>query len=312
MKTTLTVFAIIASTLAANCHTIYSKAYGNPKDKPLIFLHGGPGYNSVGFEATTAQKLSENGFYVIAYDRRGEGRSPDKNAKFTFEETFDNLNTIYEQYNLTSATLLGHSFGGIIATLYAEKYPEKTKAIFLISSPISMQAMFSTIIASSKEIYIQRNDSVQLNYIQMLENMDKNSIEYSSYCFRHAMQNGFYFPNEPTKEAMNIYNTFRTDTLLIKYGSQMTYEAPMGFLENEKYTSLNLSTHVRQVLAENIPVLGLYGKDDGLFSKTQISHIESLLGKENIAYLDHCSHNLFIDQQTAFINVIKEWIENEL
>jgi proline iminopeptidase len=309
MKKTLTVFVFIVSTLVVNAQTIYSKAFGNPNDKPLIYLHGGPGYNSVGFESTTAQQLSENGFYVISYDRRGEGRSPDKNAKFTFDETFDDINLIYDKFNLTSATLIGHSFGGVIATLYAEKHPNKTNAIILVSAPLSMQETLSTILKSSKSIYINNKDSVNLNYINMLEKMDKSSIEYSSYCFSHAMQNGFYYPKEPTKSAINIYKKFKTDTLLIKYSSEMTYEAPRGFWENEKYTTLDLNKNLKRVLMNSTPVFGLYGKGDGLFSETQIKNIENLIGEDNLNYLSNCSHNLFIDQQTKFINALKEWTE---
>lgn len=309
MKKTLAVFVFIVSTIVVNSQTIYSKAFGKPNDKPVIFLHGGPGYNSVGFEATTAQKLSENGFYVISYDRRGEGRSPDKNAKFTFNETFDDLNLIYKKFNLTSATLVGHSFGGIIANLYAEKYPNKTKSIILVSTPLSMQETFSTILNSSKSIYISKNDSVNLNYINMLEKMDENSIEYSSYCFSHAMQNGFYYAKKPTIEALNIYKKFRTDSLLVKYSSKMTYEAPRGFWQNEKYTTLDLKDNLKQIVKNGIPVFGLYGKDDGLFSATQIENIEKIIGDVNFIYMNNCSHNLFIDQQTKFINALKKWTE---
>lgn len=309
MKKTLTVFVFILSTLVVNSQTIYSKAFGNPNDKPLIYLHGGPGYNSVGFESTTAKRLSENGFYVISYDRRGEGRSPDNNAKFTFNETFDDINLIYEKFNLTSATLIGHSFGGIIATLYAEKYPNKTKSIILVSAPLSMQETLSTILKSSKSIYISNKDSVNLNYIDMLEKMDKSSIEYSSYCFSHAMQNGFYYPKELTKEAANIYSTFKTDSLLIKYSSKMTYEAPRGFWKNEKYTTLDLNQNLKQILKNGTPVFGLYGKDDGLFSESQVRNIENLIGEDNFEYISNCSHNLFIDQQTKFINALKKWTE---
>ena len=309
MKKTITLFAFIVSTLVVNSQTIYSKAFGNSNDKPLIYLHGGPGYNSVGFEATTAQKLSENGFYVITYDRRGEGRSPDKNAKFTFSETFDDINSIYDKFNLTSATLIGHSFGGIIATLYAEKHPEKTKSIILVSAPLVMQETLSTILKSSKSIYIRNKDSVNLNYINMLEKMDKSSLEYSSYCFTHAMQNGFYYPKGPTQEAINIYSSFKTDSFLIKYSSKMTYEAPRGFWQNEKYTTLNLNQEIKQLLKNDIPVFGLYGKDDGLFSETQIRNIEKLISEDNLVYLNNCSHNLFIDQQTKFMNALKKWTE---
>lgn len=309
MKKILTILVFIISTLLVNAQSIYLKAFGNPNDKPLIYLHGGPGYNSAGFESTTAQKLSENGFYVITYDRRGEGRSPDKNAKFTFNETFDDINLIYDKFNLTSATLIGHSFGGVIATLYAEKHPNKTTSIILVSAPLSMQETLSTIVKSSKSIYTSNKDSVNLNYINMLEKMDKSSIEYSSYCFSHAMQNGFYYPKVPTKEALNIYKKFKTDTLLIKYSSEMTYEAPSGFWQNEKYTTLDLNENLKRVLKNNTPVFGLYGKDDGLFSGTQIRNIENLIGKDNFEYLSNCSHNLFIDQQTKFINALKEWTE---
>ena len=309
MKKTLTVCIFIVVNFVVNSQSIYIKTFGNPKDKPLLFLHGGPGYNAAGFEATTAQKLSENGFYVIAYDRRGEGRSADKNAKFTFQETFNDLNLIYNTYNLTSATLIGHSFGGVVATLYAEKYPMKIKSIVLVSTPLSMQQTLSTILKSSKSIYTNKQDSVNLNYINMLENMDKSAIQYSSYLFSHAMQNGFYYPKEPTKEALHIYKNFKTDTLLQKYSSQMTYEAPRGFWQNEKYTTLDLNENLKRVLKNNTPVFGLYGKDDGLFSDAQITNIENLIGEDNFDYFENCSHNPFIDQQTKFINALKKWTE---
>jgi proline iminopeptidase len=172
-----------------------------------------------------------------------------------------------------------------------------------------MQETLSTILKSSKSIYISNKDSVNLNYINMLEKMDKNSIEYSSYSFSHAMQNGFYYPKELTKEAANIYSTFKTDSLLTKYSSKMTYEAPRGFWQNEKYTTLDLNENLKRVLKNGTPVFGLYGKDDGLFSETQIRNIENLIGENNLEYLSNCSHNLFIDQQTKFIDALKKWTE---
>src|SRR5690606_27700777 len=92
---------------------IYQKAFGQASQTPVIFLHGGPGGSSIDFELTTAEKLAEKGFFVIVYDRRGEGRSDDDKAEFTFEQTFNDLKEIYREYGLSSATLLGHSFGGI-------------------------------------------------------------------------------------------------------------------------------------------------------------------------------------------------------
>jgi len=306
MKKTLILFGLIIASTLVNSQTIYSKAFGDPNNKTLIFLHGGPGYNSVSFETTTAEELSNNGFFVISYDRRGEGRSLDKKAHFTFDETLNDLNLIFDKYKIDSAILVGHSFGGIIATLFTEKFPEKVKSLVYVGAPFSMQETFSTIIKSSKIIYQDKKDSLNLNYINMLEKMDKRSLQYSSYCFAHAMQNNFYYPKKVTEEADRIYKKFKTDTLLIKYSSQMTYEAPSGFWKNEKYTTLDLSDKLKQIVVKGTAVLGLYGKDDGLFSENQIKNIREIIGQNNMQYIDNCSHNVFIDQQSKFINSLKE------
>lgn len=309
MKTIITTTIFLLVTMVALGQSVYIKTFGNSKDEPIIFLHGGPGYNCANFEATTAQKLADEGYFVIVYDRRGEGRSKDLSAEFTFHETFDDLQSIYSEYTLTSATLIGHSFGGIVATLFAEINPEQVQSIILVGAPVSLQATFKNILVRSKSIYQTNKDSVNLKYISMLENMDTSSIEYSSYCFGHAMQNGFYSPEKPTEEAKSIYSKFRTDPLLTKYASQMSYEAPTGFWKNEKYTTIDLTEKLQTLQKKNVEIYGLYGKEDGLFSEQQINDLQDLIGNSQLRYLDNCSHNVFIDQQTEFIVAIKTWID---
>lgn len=307
MKTILASSIFVLLTIAAFGQNLYTKSFGNSKDKPIIFLHGGPGYNCVNFEATTAQQLAVKGYFVIVYDRRGEGRSKDPNSKFTFKQTFDDLISIYERYGINKAILIGHSFGGVVATLFAETNPKMVQSVILVSTPVSLQSTFKNIIFKSKSIYQLKSDSINLKYIVMLENMDTASIEYSSYSFGHAMLNGFYTPKNPTTEAMTIYSKFRTDTLLIKYASQMSYEATKGFWKNEKYTTLNITKNLQELLKKQIKIFGLYGKDDGLYSIKQITDLQQLIGSKNLKYFENCSHNVFIDQQMPFIDVIITW-----
>lgn len=309
MKKTHLIIALLLTVSLGYAQEIYTKAYGNPSDKPLLFLHGGPGYNAVSFELTTAKTLSEKGFYVICYDRRGEGRSSNNMARYTFEETFKDINSIYKTFQISSATLVGHSFGGIIATLYAEKHPLKTKAIVLVSTPISLQETFRTILQSSKSIYLSKNDTVNLRYVDMLEKMDTHTLEYSSYCFRHALQNGFYQTKKPTIDALRIYKGVQNTPLFQQYSSQMTYNAPSGFWKNEAYTSLDIQQHLKELLKHNIPVYGLYGKEDGLFSEDQRNAFEDLIGKNNTKSIENAAHTIYIDQQTTFVNTLKKWVE---
>lgn len=289
--------------------TIYQKAFGSATGNAIIFLHGGPGYNCANFEGTTAQELADKGLFVIVYDRRGEGRSNDTHAKFTFRQSFDDLDTIYKTYNLTKATLIGHSFGGIVATLFAEMYPWKVKSVVLVGAPVSLQQSFQNILIKAESIYRAKNDSTNLGYVAMLKKMDTASLEYSSYNFMHAMKNGFYTPKKPTDEAKNIYSKFRSDTLLKKYAAAMSYEAPLGFWKNEKYTTLDLTKDLIALKEKNVRIYGLYDKEDGLYSVEQINSLRNIIGYKNLDFLDNCSHNVFIDQQAHFLAAVTKWVK---
>ncbi|TWV94011.1 alpha/beta fold hydrolase [Chitinophaga pinensis] len=169
----------------------YIKTFGDPKDKPLIFLHGGPGSNAGSFEITTAEQISAMGYFVVVYDRRGEGRSVDYNAKYTFRQTFKDLNAIYRRYSIKKATLIGYSFGGVLGTLYAEKYSEKVSSLVLLSSLLSLQDTYATIIAKSDSIFKAKNDTSALRDIAITKKMDSSSIEFRLSCFAFATQTVF-------------------------------------------------------------------------------------------------------------------------
>jgi proline iminopeptidase len=169
---TFLVLLIVGNSIAAE---LYSKAYGKSTDPAVIFLHGGPGYNAVSFEQTIAQPLADAGFYVVVFDQRGCGRSmPEANSVFTFEEAFADLNAIYEKYTLGKATLIGHSFGGMLGIRFAEKCPEKVDKLILTGSPLSYPTAFKSILARCRAIY-EVQQSPQLAYIEMLEQMDPTS-----------------------------------------------------------------------------------------------------------------------------------------
>ena len=286
---------------------LYIKTFGNPASTPLIFLHGGPGYNAATFESTTPQRLADSGYFVIVYDRRGEGRSRDTGAKFSFRESTADLDQIYERFGLQKATLLGHSFGGIVAARFAEAHPEKVRALVLIGAPVTLQESFRNIIARCRSIYQATSDSANLKYLAILESMDTASLTYSTYCFGHAMQNGFYAPKNRSAEAKAINAAFRADTALSKLATQMDFRAPKGYWESEKYTTIDLGPTLKRLLAKKVAVYGIYGKEDGLYSTAQIAELQGMLGHDRVQYLDSCSHNVFIDQQTAFIAALRRW-----
>ncbi len=305
-KNILYILLLIFASATTYGQELYIKTFGNKTDKAIVFLHGGPGYNAASFESTTARQLSEKGFYVIVYDRRGEGRSIDPDADYNFEQTFEDLNNIYNKFSLRKAILIGHSFGGIVATLFADKFSEKINSIVLVGAPVSLQESFKNTIAKCTQAYTEKKDSINLYYINLLKNVDTASIQYSTYCFGHAMQNGFYSTKNPSQEAKNVGANFKKDSLF-RYGSKMTISPPQKFWENESYTTIDLTSSLRNLVQKKVNVFGLYGKEDGLYSQQQIENLTDILGKKSVQYLDNCSHSVFIDQQTIFIESISNW-----
>ncbi len=295
-------------TPAVYAQGLYVQTFGDTSSVPLIYLHGGPGYNSSAFEVTTAQKLAGQGYYVIVYDRRGEGRSGEE-AAFTFEQTHADLLGMMDSLKLASAHLIGHSFGGMVALTFAEKHMARVRSIVLVGAPVSLQESFKTIIKSCEKLYTDKGDEQNLAYIKMLKKMDTASVQYSSFCFMHAMQNGFYTTKTPTESAQALYALFKTDLTLIEHASKIGYKQPQGFWKNESYTTMDLSDKLSALIEKGTPVFGMYGKEDGLYSRAQINRLKLLLGEGNLLYLDDCSHNVFIDQQETFVEALGRWVK---
>ncbi|WP_170137736.1 alpha/beta hydrolase [Chitinophaga dinghuensis] len=286
-----------------------SHAYGDKRHPPVIFLHGGPGSNSINFESTTAQLLADQGFYVITYDRRGEGRASGMAAQYTFQQSFDDLNAIMREYHLPKATVIGFSFGGIVATLFADKYPEKVQSLVLVSALVDVQATYSTIIESCSDIYRKRKDSAGLQDLAALQKLDRGSQEFRRGCFRQASRNGFFATPHRDSAAVEIYKRLDTDTLYQQYAAKSNDAPVSGFWQNEHYSMINNIPVLQRLKKSGMPIFAIYGKDDGLFSVKQIAELERITGAKNarLAYFDHAAHYLYNDQQQSFLHAFSLW-----
>ncbi|MCD0470224.1 alpha/beta fold hydrolase [Flavobacterium sp. JAS] len=305
MRQSLLFFFLLVSFITKG-QNLYIKTYGNEKDKAVIFIHGGPSGNSTLFESTTAQKLANLGFYVLVYDRRGEGRSADPEAKFTYEEAFQDLNAIYKEYHLSKAILLSHSFGGLVATLYTEKYPQNVSALVLAGALFSQQETYDHILNSLTKKYTENLNSDELKKISSVEKMDKKSAEYRKACFDLAGENGYFKMPNPTETSKKLYADYEASSF---YRTNIRNKnAPLLFYKNEKQNNIDSRPALKKIKAKGVPVFAIYGKEDGVFSTAQINSIKSLVGKNHFALLDNCSHYLFVDQQNEFLSNMKKWL----
>lgn len=105
--------------------------------KPLVLLHGGPGSTHNYFEVL--DKLSDDGRQIIMYDQIGCGKSYVEGHPelFNAETWIKELDALRHHLNLDEIHLLGQSWGGMQAIIYAIDYKPKGIKSYILSSTLA-------------------------------------------------------------------------------------------------------------------------------------------------------------------------------
>src|SRR3954466_5503839 len=98
---------------------------------PVVVIHGGPGLDSRSIAADLEPLASRH--RLIFYDQRGSGRSTVATG-VTADEMVRDLDALRRGLGLASVALLGHSWGGGLAALYAAAHPASVSRLVLVSS----------------------------------------------------------------------------------------------------------------------------------------------------------------------------------
>ncbi|MBI3296931.1 MAG: prolyl aminopeptidase [Elusimicrobia bacterium] len=114
----------------SDLHTVYWEECGNPRGKPVVFLHGGPGG---GLDPSHRRYFDPARWRVILFDQRGCGRSTPY-AELRENTTWDlvaDIERLRERAGVEAWTVFGGSWGSTLALAYAETHPERVKALIL-------------------------------------------------------------------------------------------------------------------------------------------------------------------------------------
>lgn len=111
-------------------HEIYYEECGNPRGKPCVILHGGPG----GAVNPTMRRFFDPAKWRMAlFDQRGCGRSRpnaslEDNTTWSLIEDIERLRT---HLGVEKWTVFGGSWGSTLALAYAIKHPERVEGLVL-------------------------------------------------------------------------------------------------------------------------------------------------------------------------------------
>jgi proline iminopeptidase len=105
-------------------HVMYWEQVGNPRGRPVLFLHGGPG---AGAGAVHRRFFDPEFWRVVIFDQRGAGRSRPLGglANNTTQDLVSDIETLRRHLALERWLLFGGSWGSTLALTYAQAYPER-------------------------------------------------------------------------------------------------------------------------------------------------------------------------------------------
>jgi len=154
-------------------HRVYVEQSGNPAGIPVIFLHGGP---CSGTKPDHRRFFNPERYQIILMDQRGCGLSTPfgELQHNTTQDLIADMEQIRQQLGIQQWLLFGGSWGGTLALLYAQQYPQTVSAMILRGVFLARQADMDWFLHPDNgvsRIYPQRWQALQACLAYSAENV---------------------------------------------------------------------------------------------------------------------------------------------
>jgi proline iminopeptidase len=111
-------------------HTLYYEQCGNPRGKPVVFLHGGPG---AGCNPKSRRFFDPAHYRIVLFDQRGCGRSTPvaELRENTTGDLVDDIERLRAHLDIGRWQVFGGSWGSTLALAYAQAHPQRVTELVL-------------------------------------------------------------------------------------------------------------------------------------------------------------------------------------
>ena len=276
-------------------HKIYYEQCGNPKGKPAIFLHGGPGG---GCGTLSRRFFNPKKYRIILFDQRGCGRSKPHTCleDNTTWHLIDDIESIREILDIKKWLVFGGSWGSTLALAYAQKHPKNVsqlvlRGIFMLRQK-ELQWFYQY---GASEMY---PEAWQGFLKEIPENERDNLIE--------AYRKIFYGDDEEKKlSAAKAWSKWEASCSFINYNPDAVkdslnaefalafalienhYFVNKGFLDNENQLLENID------IIRNIPAVIIQGRYDVVCPPTTAYELHSKWPESELVIAPFSGHSAF-------------------
>ena len=276
-------------------HKIYYEQCGNPKGKPAIFLHGGPGG---GCGSLSRRFFNPKKYRIILFDQRGCGRSKPHTCleDNTTWHLIEDIESIREILDIKKWLVFGGSWGSTLALAYAQRHPKNVsqlvlRGIFMLRQK-ELQWFYQY---GASEMY---PEAWQGFLKEIPENERDNLIE--------AYRKIFYGDDEEKKlSAANAWSKWEASCSFINYNPDAVkdslnaefalafalienhYFVNKGFLDNENQLLENID------IIRNIPAVIIQGRYDVVCPPTTAYELHSKWPESELVIAPFSGHSAF-------------------
>ncbi len=295
--------------LTINNYKIWIELEG--KGEPLVLLSGGPGsshYSLHKFARLRSQNL------LIYVDNLGRGKSDTaKQVKeYTIERDVEDVEGIRKALGFKKISVLGHSYGGLIAQAYAIKYPEQTQRLILADTFFSGE-MWQ---ANNNNC----NHEIEMNYPEVWERLmkvraegaqssDKAHIDIYGevpYGFLYAYNAGTY-----TKSSAD--SLFPDEKLIshqgIKFNTKVYYQMvgrDGDFIIGGDIAKVDFRLALGKL---NMPILIYTGRFDRVAVPKFAIQYKKYVPKAQFVMFEKSGHNPHVEEPEKLFPILEEFMK---
>ena len=294
-------------------HEIYYEQCGNPKGKPAIFLHGGPGG---GCGSLSRRFFNPKKYRIILFDQRGCGRSKPHTCleDNTTWHLIEDIETIRERLSIKKWLVFGGSWGSTLAIAYAQKYPNNVsqmvlRGIFMLrqkelqwfyqygASEMYPEAWQGFL----KEIPENERDNLIEAYRKIFYGKNKEKQLSAAKAWSKWEASCSFINHNPDAVKESINAEFALAFALI----ENHYFVNKGFLENENQLLDNID------IIRNIPTIIIQGRYDVVCPPTTAYELHSKWPESQLVIAPFSGHSAFEKEIThELIKATNKFIQN--
>ena len=259
---------------------------------PIIVIHGGPGL-SQDYLLPYMGKLADTN-EVVFYNQRGSGESSGEitAASLNVKNFMKDIEAVQNAFGFEKTTIIGHSFGGLLAMKYAITHPERVNKLILINS-----------MAHSKANHLLTLDNWNIRMSPFMEEF--NSLKNST-----AFEEGD--PDTHIRYYQLVFATYLHNPDLVgRLNLKMSQSAFINARKAQKIFSKELSDYD---LSENLklvsfPTLIVTGTSD-ITPVFIAEEIHKLIPDSRYLVIQDCGHFPYLEQPEEFFTSLTRFIND--